>query len=91
VPQGIELYRDGEGTPYFSTMGGFIFGSVAVALGAGGSSSVVNSAFADGVPFYYAVNSSDALAPLNCSFAGTTLNYSAPDGFTGRLFYGIMS
>jgi hypothetical protein len=87
---GLELYRDGDATPYFSTKGGFILGSVALVLGANATGSVVNAAFPVGIPFAYAVNVPGQITPLATSFSGATLNYQAPpEGWQGRLFYGI--
>lgn len=89
MPAGLELYRDGEATPYFSTEGGWIYGSTAVSLAAGGSSSVTDANLALGTPFYFVVSSNNAFNCLDVSISGTTINYSSTDGFTGRLFYGV--
>lgn len=87
---GLELWRDGDSAPYFSTKGGYILGSTALTLGANASGSLSNSSFSFGIPFAYAVNVPGALAALTTSFSGNTLNYQAPpEGWQGRLFYGI--
>jgi hypothetical protein len=88
---GIELYRDGDANPYFSTAipGGFILGGVDLAAGTN-SGNVTDANLANGRPFYYLQGAGAQLQPT-VSFSGTTMTYTAnPDGdWTGRLFYGI--
>lgn len=88
MPAGLEIYRDGAGVPYFDTIAGYVLGSQALALAAGASGSIADASLADGIPFFF-IQAADYRDDLQITFTAGHVNYSAPDGFNGTLFWGI--
>lgn len=90
---GIEIYRDGAGSPFFgsSIAAGLILGGVDLTVGH--NSGVISDANLDnGIPFYYLIGENGIQQEPVVVFTSGTLTYSDnPDGnnYTGRLVYGI--
>lgn len=89
---GIELYRDGDVTPYFGVgvAAGLILGGVDLSVG-DNDGSLVDADLENGVPFWF-LSGNGAQDQPSVSVAGDTLTWTAnPDGafYTGRLVYGI--
>lgn len=89
---GLDLYRDGETVPYFSTSmaAGLILGSAALDTGANSGSAYVPE-FADGLPFYWLDGGPQDKFPT-VTISGTSITWSPhQDGafYVGQIKWGI--
>lgn len=89
MPQGIEIYRDGEfelgHVPYFSTSSGFILGSQ---VNGAASGSITDANLANGNPWLYVQTSAFPPNLPDFTITGTTISWGAT-AWSGTLYWGI--